>query len=73
VGDIASLKDKQRALREKLAAMGTVSDEGWPSLRDSVETTYHDVRAQYGALAHREPETPASADSLSGFLPAQPH
>lgn len=73
-GDVESLKDNQRILREKLAAMGTVSDEAWPSLRDSVETTYHEVRAQYGALSHREPEIPpAPADSAGDFAPTQPH
>lgn len=74
IGDVESLKDKQRVLRDKLAAMATVSDEGWPSLRDSVETTYHDVRAHYGALAHREPEAaPSAPDSSLGLLPSQPH
>lgn len=74
VENVESLKDKQRVLREKLAAMDTVSEEEWPSLKDSVETTYHDVRAHYGALAHRESEdAPAPADSSFGLLPAQPH
>jgi hypothetical protein len=73
-GDIENLKGKQLALREKMAIMGTVSDEAWPSLRDSVEINYHDIRAHYGALAHREPDSPmAPPDSSNSFSSALPH
>lgn len=75
-GDVAALKLRQTALRERLVTLSSATDEVWMAQRDSVELDYHGVREQYGALAHREvpAATPASAASAaaSEAAPVQP-
>jgi hypothetical protein len=62
--EVENLKRNQQALRSRLAAMDAVPEREWPALRDSVETDYHVVREQYGALVHHESlAEPARVDS----------
>ncbi|HXV12956.1 MAG TPA: hypothetical protein VEC56_02000 [Candidatus Krumholzibacteria bacterium] len=71
--EVEDLKRNQQALRSRLAAMSAVPEREWPALRDSVETDYHHVREQYGALVHHETlAEPAPADSSMGDAPSLP-
>jgi hypothetical protein len=63
--DVAALKHNQDSLRERLTTMAAASDDEWLAQRDSVESHYHGVRNQYGALAHRESPSAAAASGES--------
>lgn len=68
-GDVEKLKRSQLTLRDRLSAMDAATDAQWPALRDSVESTYHDVRQRCGFLAQRDAGAGTAADA--GYAPAQ--
>jgi hypothetical protein len=69
--DVERLKDNGRALRSKLNAINSVSNEAWPALRDSVEVYYHGVRSQYAELMSRASQyASVGRDSMTSAEPS---
>ena len=57
-----ALRQRQRALRDRLDDLATASDLRWHSMKDSVEVEYRELRDQYATMDRTASTTSARAE-----------